>query len=345
MSAAPILLCGAPGSPYTRKMVAALRYRRIPYQLISPLEVQKRGLPQPKVPLLPTFFFTAADGSVTPVTDSTPLITRLDHEHPARQIRPCDPALCFLDALIEDYADEWLTKAMFHYRWHFAADADKAGTLLPMHSQITLSQDAADHLKSVFTDRQVGRLRYVGSSPATAGMIEASYERFVMLFAELLQQRPYVLGGAPGASDFAIYGQLTQLALFDPTPMALTLARAPRVFAWVQVLEDISGEEGALSAADAADLAPLAPLLGEIGRVYAPVLLANEAAIKAGQSEFATTLDGSAWQQNVFPYHLKCLNALRQHFAGLDGAAKTRLQPLLEVSGLLPMLHAAASPG
>jgi len=68
----PLTLMGAPGSPYTRKMVAVLRYRHIPYRLLLSNSPQLAALPQAKVPLLPTFYLPGPDGEVTAATDSTP---------------------------------------------------------------------------------------------------------------------------------------------------------------------------------------------------------------------------------------------------------------------------------
>jgi hypothetical protein len=55
--------------------------------------------------------------------------------HPGPSVIPHDPALALIDALIEDYADEWLTKAMFHYRWSYPADIAKAGRAPPTVSR------------------------------------------------------------------------------------------------------------------------------------------------------------------------------------------------------------------
>ena len=51
---------GAPGSPYTRKMLSLLRYRRIPYNfviggLFDEGIMDTRYLPKAKVDLIPTF--------------------------------------------------------------------------------------------------------------------------------------------------------------------------------------------------------------------------------------------------------------------------------------------------
>ena len=333
----PIALSGSPGSPYTRKMLALLRYRRIPYRYLMANSPAVADLPQPKVRLLPTFYLPDEAGVLQAVVDSTPLIRRLEREAEGRSVIPDDPALAFLDELIEDYADEWLTKAMFHYRWAYADDIDRAARILPAWSGLSIPDDTLAQRGEMFSRRQIDRLYVVGSNPVTGPVIEASYRRFLEAFEAHLTRQPYLLGRRPGACDFAVFGQLTQLAQFDPTPMALTLKTAPRVFAWVSLMEDASGLEP-----QAGDWTPLADqpetlgaLLAEMGRVYVPVMLANAQALADGAAEVRTEVDGLAWTQSPFPYQGKCLQWLRASYAKLDADARSAVDPLLDRSGLM----------
>ena len=109
----PLQMMGAPGSPYSRKMRSLLRYRRIPYVFILQNSREAAKLPGAKVPLLPTFYLPEGDG-VVPVTDSTPLIRRFEAAFEGRSVVPPDPALAFLDELLE--ADDAGGEGDFHVR-------------------------------------------------------------------------------------------------------------------------------------------------------------------------------------------------------------------------------------
>jgi glutathione S-transferase len=320
----PLRLRGAPGSPYTRKMLALLRYRRIPYRFIVRGSREDHGLPEPKVSLLPTFFLPGPDGRDEPVVDSTPLIRRFERDFAGREVVPPRPALALLDALLEDYADEWLTRPMFHYRWAFAPDIAKASAILPLWSRIDLPAERWREHGRLFAERQIGRLGVVGSNPTSGPVIEASYRRFLARFDAALCARPFLLGDRPGAADFGVYGQLTQLALFDPTPAALTLREAPRCVAWVERMEDLSGlepDDGDWIDAEPVP-APLRALLAEVGRVHAPFLLANAAAVARGAGQVECSIDGKPWRQAPFPYQAKCLAALRDQCGALAAAER-----------------------
>jgi glutathione S-transferase len=332
----PIALNGAPGSPYTRKMVSLLRYRRIPYKLLQFGGMNAPSdLPKPKVQLLPTFYLPNGKGELEAVVDSSPLIRRLERDFEGRSVLPPHPVTAFIDDLLEDYADEWLTKAMFHYRWHYAADADKAGEILPRWSRISGPDEQMAQMKAFIMDRQISRLYVVGSNATTAPVIEASYERFLDLFNAHLKVHPYLMGNRPGASDFAMFGQLTALTHFDPTPMALTVKKAPRVYAWVEVTEDLSGLEP--KEADWLDPgnipATIVALLKEFGRVYAPALLANAGAIAAGRDTFETEIDGKKWKQQTFPYQAKCLQWIRNAYADLGENDRATIDKVLAGTG------------
>jgi len=330
-----IALMGAPGSPYTRKMLAVLRYRRIPYRFLISGGRQAAAMPEPRVRLLPTFFLPGPSGHLEAMTDSTPIIRRLERDYSGRSLIPDDPGLAFVDELIEDYADEWLTKATFHYRWTYRDDIDKASVILPCWRNHAITDEALDQVARTISERQIGRLGVVGSNLVTGPVIEASYRRFLEAFEAHLTLQPFLLGARPGAGDFAVYGQLTQLAQFDPTPMALTTEIAPRVSAWVGLMEDQSGLEPEAGDWMRLDSAPptLFAVLREIGRVYPPVMLANATALAAGATRVETEVDGRPWTQTPFAYQAKCLQWLRSAYAALPPSSRNDVDALLTHTG------------
>jgi hypothetical protein len=67
--------------------------------------------------------------------------------------------------------------------------------------------------------------------------------------------------------------------------------------------------------------------------VYAPLLLANAAAVEAGSDMVETEIDGRPWRQRPFSYQAKCLAWLRRDYAALDPARRGRVDRMLAGSG------------
>ena len=339
----PVQLVGGTGSPYTQKMVALLRYRRIPYAIIwgqPETTCDALGVAAPKPTFMPTFFFEEG-GELTAHCDSTPIIRRLEADHAGRSVLPGDPALAFIDYLIEDFSDEWCTKYMFHYRWHFAADADNAGTKLPLSMDVSMPQAAFKQFKDYISQRQIERLWVVGSNEETAPIIDASYRRFLAAIEAHLANQPFMLGRRPGAGDFGLFGQLSQLVGFDPTSREIAHVVAPRTVGWVDRMPDGSGLMPADSDWVAIEDQPesLRGLLEEIGRVYTPAQLANAQAVMAQEKTWECEIDGARWHQRTFPYQAKCLQWTRDQYGGLSAADQARVDALIAGTGIEPMLE------
>ena len=109
----PYTLHGLNPSPYSVKMRAILRYRRLPFVWRSTGDPRAITVKAHLPPVIPVLAFP--DGRM--MNDSTPLAYALEREHPGqRSIIPDDSAHAWLNDLLEDFADEWVTKMMFHYR-------------------------------------------------------------------------------------------------------------------------------------------------------------------------------------------------------------------------------------
>jgi hypothetical protein len=207
---------------------------------------------------------------------------------------------------------------------------------------VSMPKEQWGQTKKWIADRQIGRLYVVGSNDTTAPVIDASYRRFLAAMESHLASQKYMLGGRPAAGDFGLFGQLTQLVGFDPTPRAIAHEVSPRTVAWVDHMRDQSG----LEPEDSDWLAPedqpdsLRGLLTEIGRVYAPAQLANARAVQAGEKTWESEIDGSPWTQQSFPYQAKCLLWTNERYRALGADDRARVDALLAGTGVEAMLSA-----
>ncbi len=334
---APIVLAGQYWSPYTRKMRAVLRYRRIPFRWV--LRNSKwDDLPPAPVPIIPVIAYPdeSGDGYADVTVDSSPQIMRLETEHRDRSVVPTDPALAFIDMLIEDFGDEWVTKMMYHYRWAYAPDIDKAGKLLPLGGNLQLDSDQAQQGYDFITKRQIGRRALVGSTEWNTPLIEDSYRRVLAIMQGRFSRGDFLLGERPGRGDFGIFGQLTQLVQFDPTSTQIAVDEAPKVIHWVERADDLSwlpvdGDDGWVSVDDV-DPA-IEELLTECGRTYAPFLVANGRALASGADEVICDIDGREYRQAPFGYQGKCLTWLRDAYSALNDPDRSRVDAVLDGTG------------
>jgi hypothetical protein len=150
-----------------------------------------------------------------------------------------------------------------------------------------------------------------------------------------LAKQPFILGHRPGAGDFAVYGQLSQLVGFDPTPRAIAHEISPRTVEWVDLMEDQSGLEPSEDAWNNISDLPetLRELLREMGRVYVPAMLCNAAAVAAGEGEWETKIDGTVWTQKTFPYQAKCLRWINEQYTALDADCRKSVDAALKGTG------------
>src|SRR5262245_53059191 len=200
---APFRLYGAELSPYSVKVRSYLRYKGLDFEWLPRSQSRQEEFARyAKLPLIPVL----VDAEDTPLQDSTPIIEKIEAQFPDPSITPDEPALAFMSALIEDYADEWLNKAMFHYRWSYPEDQESAARRIT--DMIFEGAEKPDGIEEAVRTRMIGRLYHVGSSPETAPLIEGSFTRLLALLERLLATRAYLFGARPSLADFGLAGQL-----------------------------------------------------------------------------------------------------------------------------------------
>lgn len=321
-------LLGHLGSPYSRKFRAFLRYKQIPFEFIRAQTEEADALPKSKIPIMPAIYFPE-ENYATGHTDSTPLIRAIDKKYPSRTTLPKDPALSFLNDVLEDFADEWVVKAMFHYRWKYDVDHNSQYLMLATHPN--MDENLMKMLAKKFAERQIDRLdKVVGVNDTTAPLVEESYQNTLKIYNDIITERKFLLGNRPSSADFSFFGQYAQLVALDPTPSEAAIKCAPRMKPWCDVMDDLSGlevtEDSWMSRKDIQASEPHKTLFSNINEIYLTFLRANADALNAGEKEFEVELQGLLWKQNTFPYQVKCLKQLHLTWEGLSQDDKDFVQ-------------------
>jgi glutathione S-transferase len=302
---APFRLYGAELSPYSWKVRSYLRFKGLEFEWLTRSNARQEEFARyAKLPLMPVL----VDADENALQDSTLIIGALELDYPDPSITPLDPALAFVSVLLEDYADEWLNKAMFHYRWSYPGDQESASRRIVE----TIFEDASapESAEQGVRSRMVARLHHVGSSPETAPVIEGSFARVLGLLEDVLADRPYLLGGTPSLADFGLAGQFAQL-LSDPTPGAMIKAQAPKLAAWVARMDNprVQGAFADLAAVRA----PLAALLrAEVAGAYLAWSSANASAVANDAPGVSIEIAGGLFTQKPQRYAAKAFNELRR---------------------------------
>lgn len=325
---------GGLGSPYSMKMRAIMRYRRLPHIWRQMGHGDDKIFQNVKAPVIPVIQYP--DGSWH--NDSTPMIYELERLHSERSVVPTDSAQAFLAFLLEDMADEWGTKAMFHYRWFRERDQKQMSEWLAFDRMGAVGADTIQRFATTFRNRQVGRMALVGCTPENAPLIEDTARRILMLFEAHVTSERFLFGSRPSLADFSWLGQLSQLAT-DPTPQEMMRAEFPFAYRWLSELDDASGVDGEWRDPSAPLPVIIPGLLKIAGSCYFPFLLANAEAAASGKETFAIKLEGKSYSQGTFKYQVRCLNELRTAYAKLDTSTKAKLEPLLEQTGCLMPLQ------
>jgi glutathione S-transferase len=310
---------GAELSPYSVKVRSYFRYKNIPHTwIIRDQTTQKEYNKYAKIQIVPLVITPENKG----LQDSTPIIQLMEKQHPDNTIAPKEIHTAFVSRLLEEYADEWMVKCMFHYRWRYPEDQVSAASRfaelftptwinrIPIANRVFKKYAAA-----TFRKRQKSRLWVVGSNENTEELIEKSFSDFLQLFETHLQTRHYCFGFRPSIGDFGLWGQLYN-AWTDPTANKIIESSYPKTLEWIHRMLDPKAEgEFELWEDLKKTLMPI--LKDQLGAVYLPWLAANNQAITNGDDQLSVNIKGENFSHSVGSaqkYHLKSFTMLLKEY-------------------------------
>ncbi len=302
-------LFGAETSAYSTKMRSYLKYKGVAFDWTPRTEESEDELKRvsrfPTLPILVT-----ASGFA--VHDTTPMMEALEADSPEPSATPADPALGFLACVLEEYADAWLAKTVFHYRWTRKKDQRLAAARAIDDYYVTSAPPNRKAAEDLALETMTGQLKTMQLDGELGDVLEKSFKRFVKLLDEHLRKHLFIFGERPSIADFAIAGQLIQM-MKDPTPAKIIEKDGEFVAKWCEFMSAPTAS-GPFAALD--DLKEtLAPLFqDDLALFFLPWAAENLESSLAGAETFTVTLGKDAVTLTPLRSAARSFRELRRKF-------------------------------
>ena len=362
-------LYGMSHSLYTGKARSYLIKQNVDFEEVTAGHPRYRREVMPKtgrwiIPVLVT-----PEGEI--VQDGTDIIDWFETRGLARQSAyPKAPRQLLTSLIFELFGGEGLLRPAMHYRWNF--DADNKTFIEDQFGLFAMPQLPAEERRAII-EQSTGRMRSAARSfgvvPATMGVVEEAYLEFLAELNEHLSACPYLLGGAPTLGDYGLIAPLFAHLGRDPHPAKLMKQVAPAVFRFTERMnatgpdmpEFLDATEDLFAADEIPDT--LRTLLKRVAADYVPEVEAFVAFQNQWTADHHEISEGDAvggerltraiggcsfeWrghtiQAAVMPYRVFMLQRIQDAFDGLDAAGRTAVQPLLEETGVMPLVATRA---
>jgi glutathione S-transferase len=306
----PYTLYVMSNSPYSDKIRMYLRLKRLPVvevreNLRNREQVLKARTGRTMVPVV----ITPAGEALN---DSTHITRTLEAACPEPALRPAAAGRRGLDALLEDYADEWVVRVMLASRWLHEPDAAQNRAVIAADMTCGAPEVELGVAKEIFPQGIVATLPPMGATRETLGFLLDDLGGLIVNLDTLFETHRFLGGTEPTVADLAFYGQLNQIRR-DPTGRAMVGDPGRPHGRW---LADIERRTDGVPAEFTGDAAPdgevLAPLARRIARTYLRFAVANARALEeAPKGPLGVLLaDGVPFQAARAGYNRKCLQAL-----------------------------------
>lgn len=303
----------------------------------------------------------------TIVQDGTDIIDFLEEGGVSRfSVYPESPLLKVVSLLFELFGGEGLLRPAMHYRWNF--DELNLDFIRNEFIAALAPINATKEQGNAFFDRASGRMRNAASgfgvTEESAPIIESSYSEFLLLFAEHLEDNPYLLGGQPTIGDFGLISSLFAHLNRDPAATLFMRRTAPVVARWVERMHGAESNwveypEDTGFQSQSPPQESLKKLMCYVAEEYLPELeahvkFANEwldarpdleagtsgmdspAMRTIGSAEFAWR--GITLSTLVMPYRFYLLQRIQDSFEGASAHEQAPIVALLEETGLGSLL-------